>query len=105
MAEKDFLLEMGERIAIKRKEKKLTQEELAERLGISLQTVSNIECGKKSTRPENIAKICTLLDTTADYILLGERTENQTKGITKILASLPEEKYKVIKNLIFILQD
>jgi len=105
MAEKDFLLEMGERIAIKRKEKKLTQEELAERLGISLQTVSNIECGKKSTRPENIAKICTLLDTTADYILLGERTENQTKGITKILASLPEEKYKVVKNLIFILQD
>jgi len=105
MAEKDFLLEMGERIAIKRKEKKLTQEELAERLGISLQTVSNIECGKKSTRPENIAKICTLLDTTADYILLGERTENQTKGITKILASLPEEKHKVVKNLIFVLQD
>lgn len=103
MAEKEFLIEMGERITVRRKEKRLTQEQLAEKMGVSLQTVSNIECGKKSTKPENIAKICAILNTTADYILLGERAEAQTKGITKMLATLPEEKYTVIENLIYFL--
>ena len=72
-------------------------------MGVSLQTVSNIECGKKSTKPENIAKICTILNTTADYILLGQRAETQIKGITKMLATLPEEKYIVVENLIYFL--
>ena len=103
MGEKTFLIEMGERICIKRKANGITQEKLAEKMGVSLQTVSNIECGKKSTKPENIAKICSILNTTADYILLGERGESETKELTKMLATLPEEKYAVIEKLICFL--
>lgn len=103
MAENNFLIQMGERVAIKRKEKNLTQEVLAEKMGVSLQTVSNIECGKKSTRPENIAKICIILNTTADYILLGERAEGQIKGISKLIATLPEDKYVLVESLVTFL--
>lgn len=103
MSEKSFLITMGERVALKRKERKLTQEQMAEKVGVSLQTISNIECGKKSTRPENIAKICIALNTTADYIILGKKDEQQIKGIMKTIASLPEDRYRAIENIISFL--
>lgn len=100
MGDKNYLVEMGERIARKRKEKCLTQEGLAEKVGVSLQTVSNIECGKKSARPESIAKICIALDTTADYIMLGRREENDLEGIIKTISELPENEYRVITDIV-----
>lgn len=39
-------LTIGKFIALKRKEKNLTQEQLAETLGVSNKTVSKWECGK-----------------------------------------------------------
>lgn len=103
MGDRDYLIRMGERISIRRKERGITQEQMAEKMGVSLQTVSNIECGKKATNPENIAKICRTLNTTADYILLGEKNESQIKGIIKVIASLPEDKYKAVENIVNLL--
>ena len=53
MSENNYLVALGERISQKRKEKRFTQERLAESIGVSLQTISNIECGRKAARPEN----------------------------------------------------
>ena len=99
-----YLVEMGERISLKRKEKCLTQEQLAEKVGISLQTVSNIECGKKAARPESIAKICVVLDTTADFIMLGKKSEEDLKGIIKTISVLPEKEYRVITDIVQLFQ-
>ena len=104
MGETNYLIAMGERVSAKRKEKRLTQEQLAEIIGVSLQTVSNIECGKKAARPENIAKICIALETTADYILLGKKSENQMKDIIKLISQLSEEEYKAIEGIVTLLQ-
>lgn len=105
MGETNYLVEMGERISLKRKEKNLTQEQLAEIVGISLQTVSNIECGKKAARPESIAKICVALDATADYVMLGKKSEDDMKGIIKTISVLPENKYKVITDIVNLLHE
>ncbi len=105
MGETKYLVEMGERISQKRKEKNLTQERLAEKVGVSLQTVSNIECGKKAARPENIAKICVALDVTADFILLGKKSEEDMTGIIKIISVLPEKEYRVITDIVDLLQN
>ena len=104
MKQNDYLIAMGGRISACRKDKRLTQEQLAERIGVSLQTVSNIECGKKAARPENIAKICNALDSTADYILLGKRSESQMKNIVKSLTTLTDREYKVIEELVELLK-
>ncbi len=104
MGETNYLVEMGERISHKRKEKNLTQEKLAEIVGISLQTVSNIECGKKAARPENIAKICVALETTADYVMLGKKSKEELQGIIKTISELPEKEYKVITDIVSLLQ-
>ena len=105
MGETNYLVKMGDRISLKRKEKQITQEKLAEIVGVSLQTVSNIECGKKAARPENIAKICVALDTTADYVLLGKKSEVDMKDIIKVISVLPEREYRVITDIVDLLQN
>ena len=104
MGENKYLVSLGERIALKRKEKRFTQEKLAESIGVSLQTISNIECGRKAARPETIAKICFSLDVTADYILLGQKSENDMKGIIKTISLLPDNEYRVVTDIISLIQ-
>ena len=79
MGNDSFLINMGIRIAGRRKDLHLTQEQLAEKMGVSLQTVSCIELGKKAIRPQNLANLCVHLEVTADYILYGKRNEEQMK--------------------------
>ena len=43
---------------VRRKSLRMTQEELAEKLGVSTQMISNLELGKKAIRPDNLAKVC-----------------------------------------------
>ena len=52
----ELLVGMGQRIASARKARNLTQEQLAERSGVSYQTISSAELNKKSLRAENIIK-------------------------------------------------
>ena len=100
MSDKQFLIDMGLRIYKRRKELKLTQEQLAEKMGVSLQTVSCIELGKKAIRPENLSNLCRILDITADYILNGIRSESQLAGVNKKLSELNENDLKIIETLI-----
>lgn len=67
----ELLHQMGERIISRRKQLRLTQEELAEAAGVTPQTISTAELGKKALRPANIIKICSALDISPDYLLLG----------------------------------
>jgi len=98
--ENQFLYDMGYRIYTRRRELEYTQELLADLVGVSVQTISNIECGKKAVRPENLAKICTALKTSADYILLGIKSAEQISGVSKKLAMLSEPQYKAIADLV-----
>jgi transcriptional regulator with XRE-family HTH domain len=98
-----FLIDMGLRIAERRKAMQLTQEKLAEKMGISLQSVSSIELGKKGIRPENLANLCVYLETTADYILYGKRSSTQMTDIVEKLSSLSVDEYAIVKSLIELL--
>ena len=103
MVKQDFLVEMGERIAQSRKQLHLTQEQLAEKMNVSLQTVSCIELGKKAIRPENLANLCLCLGVSADYVLYGKRSEGQMKETVLKLSSLPPEAYETVQKLIDLL--
>lgn len=98
--DKQFLVDMGNRIMKRRKELGMTQEKLAETMDLSLQSVSCIELGKKAIRPENLFKLCHALDISADYILTGEKTVRQLDGINKKLAALNEDDYQIVEILI-----
>ena len=98
--DKQFLIDMGTRISTRRKDLRMTQEQLAEAMNLSLQSISCIELGKKAIRPENLLKLCQCLDVSADYILKGERTPKQLEGIFLKLATMSDDDYKMVEILI-----
>lgn len=103
MDSNNFLEKMGVRTSKRRKELHLTQEQLAEKMGVSLQTVSCIELGKKAVRPENLANMCFYLGVTTDYILYGKRSEKQMDDTVAKLSELSPEAYDTVQNLIDLL--
>ena len=66
------LKEIGQRIMDRRKKLGLTQEVLAEKGDVTAQFVSYAEAGKRAMRPENLLKIATALEVSADYLLTGD---------------------------------
>ena len=60
---------MGYKIRERREELRMTQDELAQKSGVSRQTISSIETGKyENVLVGTLAAIATALDTTVDKI-------------------------------------
>lgn len=100
MSDLILLKEMGERIYCRRKTLKLTQDELAEKIGVSTQMISNLELGKKAIRPENLIKICSVLNISADYILTGSAAKLPANQIAEKLNRLSQEELELIDKFI-----
>ena len=100
VGDNEFLKEMGQRIMVRRKALRMTQEELAEKLGVSTQMISNLELGKKAIRPDNLAKVCELLDLSSDYVLTGTNTKTAVDAVAQKLTQLTAEELKMISDMI-----
>lgn len=59
----------GEKLAVLRKKKNLTQEQLAEILGVSRQSVSRWEMDVAFPETEKLVKLSRLLECSIDYLL------------------------------------
>ena len=59
----------GERLRTLRKEKKETQDKLAELLDVTKTQISDMERGRRTTTVEKLSVICEYYDVTADYLL------------------------------------
>ncbi len=62
-----------------RKDAKLTQEQLANKLGISDRHLRNIEAGERSISYDTLFVLTELFDVTTDYILKGVVSASQAK--------------------------
>ena len=82
-------------IIARRKELKLTQAEMAERLGMSRNAYRSIERGETRLINENIDRIASILDNTAEELVLGY-IPLQTGE--KILEEMKEEQYSRSRN-------
>ena len=100
MSDNELLKEMGQRIMIRRKSLRMTQEELAEKLGVSTQMISNLELGKKAIRPENLAKVCSVLELSADFILTGTNTKTAVDAVAEKLIQLTAEELQMVNEMI-----
>lgn len=100
MGDTEFLKDMGQRIMVRRKSLRMTQEELAEKLGVSTQMISNLELGKKAIRPENLAKVCTVLELSADFILTGTNTKTAVDAVAEKLIQLTAEELQMVNEMI-----
>jgi transcriptional regulator with XRE-family HTH domain len=78
----------------------MTQEELAEKLGVSTQMISNLELGKKAIRPENLAKVCEVLELSADFILTGTNTKTVVDAVAEKLTQLTAAELQMVSDMI-----
>ena len=97
---------LGKRIQEIRKSKKLTQEQVAELVGIEVVSLSNIENGKYYPTAENLEKIINILDVSAEKLFCfghHETPENLVSEIVEILEKNPDkikDFYKILKALV-----
>jgi transcriptional regulator with XRE-family HTH domain len=69
-----FFKEMGSRIAAARKARGMTQVQLAERLGVSQQTLAHYEVGRVGVGAPMLPMLAEILDLSFDEILVGQPT-------------------------------
>lgn len=101
MSSNDILLkEMGKRISERRKDMKLSQEELAELAEVSPQLLSTAERGTKALRPENLLKISIALGVSADYLLTGEIIDKDLSIISDKLKNTSSSQVRSIEKII-----
>lgn len=96
----DLLKQIGNRILNRRKQLRMTQEKLAEKAGITPQTVSSAELGKKALRLENIIRVCSALDISTDYLLLGKVNAGDYSILFSRISNLPPIQYRHLEDII-----
>lgn len=90
---------IGIRIMQRRKAMRLTQEDLSEKVGLSKNHLSNIECGKYLPTTQLIFQICEILGETPDYYLIGKLSEEST-NISALIKGLPADSQRIVCRLL-----
>lgn len=94
-------MKFNEKLILLRKQNGYSQEQLAEKIGVSRQAVSRWEAGETTPEMALLVKICNIFDVTADY-LIHDEIENE-KDIPIIKKK--EEEVKTIslqKNRLYL---
>lgn len=94
------LQEVGKRLYERRKQLRMTQEELAERVGITAQTISTAKLGKKAMRADTIIRVCGALDISADYLLFGYVSTQDLSILSQKVSQLTPEQYRHLEDAI-----
>ncbi|MBQ3407758.1 MAG: helix-turn-helix transcriptional regulator [Clostridia bacterium] len=90
---------IGERIRNARVANNLTQENLAERLDVSVAFVSRIECGTTRVNLTRLSEICSILNIDEGLILNGVSTDSKnylSDEFSALLKNCPKETQKLI---------
>jgi len=115
-----------DRLASMRLKKKLTHQNMADKLGITRQGYGNYESGKRDVDTETLTKIANILETNSDYILgqTNDPTPSKSNLNSKDMAvfetfinnpehgiffkdylSAPEERREEMRQIFKILQE
>lgn len=78
----------------------LTQEALAEKGEVTTQFVSYAESGKRAMRPENLLKISSALEVSADYLLTGEIIDKDLLILSDKLRRLTPSQVRTVEAII-----
>lgn len=94
---------IGQRLAKCRKEKHITQEQMAEHLDVSTAFISKIECGRTQINLERLVQICRFLEIEPSYILQGADCASpvyMSNELSQLLSQCPKDALPLIKNIL-----
>lgn len=98
--EHNQLRQIGERLSTRRGQIKMTQIELAEKTGLSVNHISIIENGTKAMRIDTMIKICSVLGLDYTYLITGNATTSKITDIQEMLSNLKSYQYEVTLDII-----
>ena len=102
------LIELGERIRKRRREVHLSQEAFAEKVGISVNTVSRVEGGQTAMSIEIFKKMVEILEVDADDLLgkcSKEKEKNKYDTLVRRIQQLKENEQKIVLQTMEVLID
>lgn len=111
-AEREFFIELGARIAALRKESNITQVQLAEKLGISQQTLQSYECGRRRVPVSAMTSVAQHLAVSLDVLFDAPGKAGAKKAPSKRgpapkwqqqmeqIATLPRAKQQVVMQML-----
>lgn len=89
-------MSLGQRLIELRKEKKLSQEEVAGKLNVTRQTVSKWETDQSTPDFDKILPLCELYEISTEELITGKKVviqeEKQEKTKEEIISDTPEKK-------------
>ena len=111
MSTKDsaFFRELGTRIACTRKERGMTQAQLAERLGVAQQTLAHYEVARARIAADLLPRLADLLDLSLDELLAGQPTirapgkrgpASRLQQQLDALAQLPKARQRFVSDML-----
>jgi len=100
----ELMQAVGKRIAARRMELKLTQEQAADLAGLSRPFYACIERGEKGVGADSLLKICTAFQVSADYLLTGSMQQSERQYMNRLVSQLNEEQRRsalaIMENLL-----
>lgn len=90
---------VGRRVRHLREAADLSQDQLAEKLGLSKNHISSIACGKSLLTTKRLLALCDVLGGTPDYYLIGEITP-ETDAITMLVKRLSPKEQQILLRLL-----
>lgn len=93
---------IGSRMKQARLAKNMTQEDLADKIDISVAFLSRVERGNSHINLKRLNQICGLLDVSEGYLLNGASSSSENyldKEFTDLIKSVSPEKQKLIYNV------
>lgn len=91
-------LEIGSRIRQRREYFRLSREQLAEKMSISVRFLTDIELGIKGMSIPTLMNFCKVLSVSSDYLLFGEKSENGS--LIGLIENLNDEQAKYSEELL-----
>ena len=97
---KEINIQIGEQIRLARERAELTQEQLAERIDVSPQYVSDLERGVVGISIATLKRLCTVLCVSSDQILFGVEAESRGAVLAERCKGLSEEQFRILSEMV-----
>lgn len=97
---KQVNIEIGEHIRRAREAANLTQEQLAERIDVSVQFVSDLERGVAGISLTTLKKLCVVLGVPSDQLLFGKGAADRGTSFALKCSGLSEKQFSLLMQIV-----
>mgnify|MGYP002677028066 CR=1 FL=1 len=105
MNKEALMAQMGRNIRTSRKEKGLTQEQLAEAVGITPSFCAQIEAGSRAASVETLYQIAEALEVSASALIYGSTHSERILHITNMLKDMSETNLAYVERYITLTKE